>query len=90
MTADLARELYALAARVQSGSLRPWQVRRLAAALAPELALLARCDATGDGGHSLRCQVCGETYPELAQLAEHGRDAHRVGLDGRRLLRVMA
>lgn len=86
MTTDLARELYSLAVRVQSGDLRPWQVRRIASALAPELALLARCDAHDDGGHALRCQVCGETYPELGMLADHGRDAHRLDLAGRRML----
>jgi len=35
------------------------------------------------------CALCAARVPDMVALLAHGRDAHRVGLDGRRLLRAV-
>jgi ribosomal protein S12 methylthiotransferase accessory factor YcaO len=45
---DLAAKLRALAERIERDQLRAWQLERLAAALSPELAVLAKIDGVRD------------------------------------------
>lgn len=75
---DLTKTLDQLHDLVSRGKLPPWLEQRLADAIGPEMAVVARWLDRATYG----CPRCDDRFETAVGLRRHGREAHGLGFDG--------